>query len=101
MVTATARRLRYFCAKARPAPSGICAPTMPLPPKKLAERRYMCIEPPRPCVAPVALPMSSAMTSNTVPPRVMCWQWSRYDVTTQSSMLSASSMPDITASWPS
>ena len=31
------------------APLPTCAPTMPCPPKKLASRRYMCMEPPLPC----------------------------------------------------
>lgn len=33
----------YFAASARPVPTAHCAPTIPLPPKKFAERRYLFI----------------------------------------------------------
>ena len=49
IVTATPPSPAYWWARARPAPSGTCAPTMPWPPKKLACRRYMCMLPPLPC----------------------------------------------------
>ena len=101
MATPTLLSSLYWCASARPAPTGTWAPTMPWPPKKLVARRYMCMEPPLPLEAPVVRPISSAMTSSTVPPRMMWVAWSRYEVMMLSLWSSAASSPTITASCPS
>ena len=59
----------YFVAKARPSPSGVCAPTMPWPPNMLLGLSNMCIEPPLPLAQPSMRPNISAMQARAVMPR--------------------------------
>eukprot|EP01139_Manchomonas_bermudensis_P016031 Amastigsp_a511528_83.p4 type:complete len:112 gc:universal Amastigsp_a511528_83:700-365(-) len=72
---ATLRLPLCLSASASPAPSGICAPTMPFPPKKFG--RYMCIEPPLPREHPAWRPNSSANTATSDAPRACMLLWSR------------------------
>lgn len=68
-VSETCPVFRYLAAHAKPAPSGICPPTMPWPPMKPFSRSKRCIEPPFPFEQPVAFPKSSAMIERDDMPR--------------------------------
>ena len=92
--------LLYFSAKARPAPNGIWAPTIPWPPTKPTSLSKMCMEPPFPFEAPVILPYNSAIMALGEVPKAKGIPWSRYAVMYLSPSCRADFEPEEQASCP-
>src|SRR5690606_18680292 len=69
--------LRYWSEKAIPAPSPICPPTIPCPPKNLFSFEKKCIEPPFPLEQSVTFPQCSAIHSLGDMPLAIADPWSR------------------------
>ena len=88
---------RSLWAIARPAVTGTMPPWMPLEKYRPFCR---CCDPPRPLQMPVSFPITSAMSSSTVPPVARKCPWPRWLENTES--FAASDRPTATAenSWP-
>ena len=68
------------CSADSPAPAAMPnpPPTMPLAPSMPSEKSATCIDPPRPRLAPVSLPNSSAINRSVRMPLAMAWPWPRW-----------------------